>query len=230
MGRRKYTDAQLEQAVHSCRTIREILVKLGLAPYGGNYETVRQRIAELGLSTPNLRIVLPGRRLSSCTDEEIISAVAASRSLAQVLARLRMRPGGTQSRLKSRIEQLDIDTSHFMGQAWRRGIHTPVVSPRPIQELLVDGRLLTTNSLKKRLFEEGLKQRRCETCSRETWNGVPIPLELDHINGRREDNRLTNLRILCPNCHAQTSTYRGRNIGLVTAYSEGSSPGGEIFG
>ena len=188
-------------------------MKLGLAPYGGNYETVRQRIAELGISTPDLRIVPPGRRLSSCTDEEIIRAVSASRSLAQVLAILRVRPGGTQSRLKSRIDQLDIDTSHFMGQAWRRGNHTPVVPPRPIQELLVNGRLLTTNSLKRRLFEEGLKRRRCETCFRETWNGVPIPLELDHINGRREDNRLTNLRSLCPNCHAQTPTYRGANIG-----------------
>ncbi len=46
-------------------------------------------------------------------------------------------------------------------------------------------------------------------------NGRPIPLELDHINGRRDDNRLDNLRILCPNCHAQTETYRGKNIGAL---------------
>jgi 5-methylcytosine-specific restriction endonuclease McrA len=50
-------------------------------------------------------------------------------------------------------------------------------------------------------------------CDRERWNGLPIPLELDHVNGMRSDNRLSNLRILCPNCHAQTPNYRGRNIG-----------------
>ncbi len=50
-------------------------------------------------------------------------------------------------------------------------------------------------------------------CRRERWNGRPIPLELDHVSGVRDDNRLNNLRLLCPNCHAQTPTYRGRNIG-----------------
>jgi 5-methylcytosine-specific restriction endonuclease McrA len=62
---------------------------------------------------------------------------------------------------------------------------------------------------------EGLKMRRCEMCLRDHWNGKPIPIELDHLNGRRDDNRLQNLRILCPNCHAQTPTYRGRNIGAA---------------
>ena len=56
-------------------------------------------------------------------------------------------------------------------------------------------------------------------CHLASWNGRPIPLELDHVNGRRTDNRLDNLRILCPNCHAQTDTYRGRNIGSLGALS-----------
>ena len=67
--------------------------------------------------------------------------------------------------------------------------------------------------LRQRLIKEGLKLHQCESCLCETWMGQPIPLELDHINGDRWDSRLENLRLLCPNCHAQTDTYRGRNIG-----------------
>jgi len=78
----------------------------------------------------------------------------------------------------------------------------------------VVGRRVQSNNLKERLIREGLKKRICELCERKDWNGRPIPLELDHVNGRRDDNRLENLRIVCPNCHAQTSTYRGRNIGV----------------
>jgi hypothetical protein len=61
--------------------------------------------------------------------------------------------------------------------------------------------------------EEGLKDHRCEACDLTRWRGRPIPLELDHIDGDRTNNELQNLRLLCPNCHALTPTYRGRNIG-----------------
>ena len=65
--------------------------------------------------------------------------------------------------------------------------------------------------IKKRLFAEGIKEEKCEMCGLESWNGIKIGLELDHINGNSYDHRLDNLRILCPNCHATTDTYRGKN-------------------
>ena len=133
-----------------------------------------------------------------------------------MLARLRLRPGGNQARVKRRIEDLGLDTSHFVGEAWRRGATTPVVPPRPLDEYLIEGRPVQTNGLKRRLLQEGIKEARCESCERDSWNGQPIPLELNHVNGRRDDNRLENLRVLCPNCHAQTATYRGRNIGIAS--------------
>lgn len=111
--------------------------------------------------------------------------------------------------------RLGLDTSHFIGQGWRIGNRAPVVPALPLEEVLVVGRYYMTNRLKSRLIASNLKQAECETCSRRTWNGGPIPLELDHVNGRRDDNRLENLRLLCPNCHAQTDTYRGRNIGVA---------------
>jgi hypothetical protein len=117
------------------------------------------------------------------------------------------------------VQTLGIDTSHFSGMGWRRGSRVPIIPRAPLDKVLVIGRLTPTNKLKYRLLEEGLKEWRCEMCHRDTWNAKPIPLELDHVNGRREDNRLGNLRLLCPNCHAQTPTYRGRNIGAAERLS-----------
>lgn len=65
--------------------------------------------------------------------------------------------------------------------------------------------------IKKRLILEGYKDHRCEECNNDKWNDKPIPLELEHIDGNNRNNLLNNLKLLCPNCHAQTSTYRGKN-------------------
>ena len=65
--------------------------------------------------------------------------------------------------------------------------------------------------MRKRLIIEGLKNHRCECCGLSEWLEEPIPLELDHIDGDHYNNMLENLKILCPNCHAKTPTYRGKN-------------------
>ena len=65
--------------------------------------------------------------------------------------------------------------------------------------------------LKKRLIEEGIKEYRCEGCKRTEWEGVPIPLQIHHVNGIHNDNRLENIQLLCPNCHSLTDTYAGKN-------------------
>jgi hypothetical protein len=215
---RKYTDEQLAIAVANSSNMHQVLISLGLYARGGNYETVRRRITALGIDASHLDRQLTGR-IATRSDQEILDAVKSSQSFAQVLSKLGMRPGA-QSTLKRRVDMLRIDTSHFSGMAWRRGSRVPVTPAFPLEKILVVGRFTPTNKLKQRLLETGLKQSRCEICDRTTWNGGSIPLELDHINGRRDDNRLGNLRLLCPNCHAQTPTYRGRNIGVSERYPE----------
>lgn len=192
----------------------DVLRKLGLFPGGGNYESVKLRIRQLDLDTVHMRKYL---RRPDISREQLLAAAGASRSFAQVFQILGLARGRNELWLKQLIAAEGIDTSHFLGAGWRRGSTTPVVPRRPLAEILVVGRLVSTNGLKRRLIEEGLKKPRCEECLRESWRGKAIPLELDHINGQREDNRLGNLRILCPNCHAQTDTYRGRNIGATTS-------------
>jgi hypothetical protein len=222
VGKRKYTDEQLIAALPEARNMRQLLTALGLAPRGENYENVWRHIAALGLDCSHLRqrsTYEHRSRLGSCTDLDIEEAVRRSRSLAQVLVALGLRPGSGQELLKRRIHDLGLDTSHFLGQAWRAGSRIPVVPARPLEEVLVIGRFVSSHDLRARLFREGLKEPRCEMCRRTRWNGRPIPLELDHINGRRDDNTLANLRVLCPNCHAQTPTYRGRNIGSTDLVS-----------
>lgn len=68
-----------------------------------------------------------------------------------------------------------------------------------------------TKRVKSRLFKEGIKQRICERCNNSKWLDTIIPLELNHIDGNKYNHKLENLEVLCPNCHAMTETYRGRN-------------------
>ena len=144
------------------------------------------------------------------TDEDFIKAVKESGSLRQVLSKLNLREaGGNYHCAKERIKKLNLDTSHFHGKAWNKGKKLP--PKQEIESYLVNGKFVQSNNLKKRLISEGLKEHKCEECGITHWNGKIAPIELDHINGKRHDNSLENLRLLCPNCHAQTETYRGKN-------------------
>jgi len=144
------------------------------------------------------------------SEQDLRDAVKTSGSLRQVLQKLNIvAAGGNYETTKKRISHYGIDTSHFHGQLWNKG---KTIGPkRPIEEYLVNGKYIQSNSLKKRLISEGIKEHKCECCGITEWNGQPTPIELDHIDGNRYNNVIENLRILCPNCHAQTDTYCGKN-------------------
>lgn len=150
---------------------------------------------------------------SKYTTQNLIDAVQNSTSIRQVLAKLGLcEAGGNYSNTQRRIRQLGIETTHFKGQGWKKGNNIPVIPAKPISEILQRGVVYQSYKLKRRLFAEGLKEKKCETCLNVEWLGGAIPLELDHINGDSTDNRIENLRILCPNCHALTDTYRGKKL------------------
>ena len=146
----------------------------------------------------------------SYTEQELRESVKTSTSIRQVLSKLNIvAAGGNYQTTNKRIKKLNIDTSHFTGQAWNKG--RTIGPKRSIEYYLTENSHHQSHKLKGRLITEGIKEHKCECCGITEWNGKPAPIELDHINGNHHDNRLENLRILCPNCHAQTDTYRGKN-------------------
>jgi hypothetical protein len=146
----------------------------------------------------------------SWTDKKFTEIVKKSYSIASVLRQLNLKPsGGNYSTAHLTIKRLGLDTSHFTGQNWSKGVFQPYLhSAQPLNEILVKESVMSSYNLKKRLYKENIKLPKCEICKLEVWLGKPLTLELDHINGNKYDNRIENLRILCPNCHAQTPTYR----------------------
>lgn len=206
---RTYTDARLIEVVPLAKNMSDVLRRLGLSTKGRNHATVRRHIERLGIDTSHFRRWTP-----RYTRDELVEAVANSESIASTLRQLGLVPRGANYRtIKQEIDRAKLSTEHFKGKSWLKGKSIRTGPPAiPILELLVDGRRCSTSDLKARLLREGLKRQICEICRTDSWQDHPIPLELDHINGRPEDNRLKNLRLLCPNCHAMTDSYRGKNI------------------
>ena len=103
----------------------------------------------------------------------------------------------------------------FSRRSWGKAVQRGDIRPRPqampLESLLGAGIVRSRAHLKLRLFSSGLKEKRCEECGITAWLGEPLALNLHHVNGRNDDNRLENLRVMCPNCHSQTPNYARRS-------------------
>ena len=101
------------------------------------------------------------------------------------------------------------------GSVWNKGKKYNIKTRIKLTDILVENSTYTnSNHLRLRLLQEKIKLPICENCLNSMWCNNKIPLELHHINGNKRDNRIENLQLLCPNCHAITDNYRGRNIGM----------------
>lgn len=141
------------------------------------------------------------------TKELLEPIVAKSYSWAEVCRELGIRAAtGSQSHLTKRAKTMGLDYSHFTGSLWSKGKTLP--PKRLIEEYLVEvpKYYIGSDKLKHRLIKENLKKEKCEKCEITEWQGKKISFHLDHINRNHFDNRLCNLQILCPNCHAQKTT------------------------
>ena len=213
----RWTDAELLEAVASSKTWTEVAQRLHLSAGGGTHATLRRHAARLGADTEHLPDVTHRRRgARRFTDAQLASAVATSTTVAGVLRSLGYTPSGGMHRyIVGLIRQNGLSTDHFVGRGWSRGTSRPRPAPTPLEHVLTRESTVRGSRLLRRLIANGLKDACCESCRNDGWLGQPMPLELHHINGDHTDNRLENLAALCPNCHALTSTYAGRNRGRV---------------
>ncbi|MFC9791782.1 HNH endonuclease signature motif containing protein [Streptomyces sp. NPDC057695] len=213
MGTSAYTRQRLEEAARGARTLTEALERLGVDPSSPTRRYVRDRMRKLGVDCAHFEP--EGVRW---TREVLAEAVADSTNMCDVLRRLGVEVvGGQHTHISRRIRAFGIDTSHFRMPS-RRGESR---RPRTPEALLVQqsgprSRRVPSDRLAWAMTESGV-QKRCALCGTGTeWHGRPLPLEIDHVDGDWRNNRIENLRFVCPNCHSTTDTYRGRGTRRVS--------------
>lgn len=145
------------------------------------------------------------------TKNNFENLIKLSKNKTDVLNRLKLRNnGGNYNTLTRYIENFKIDISHFKRPSYEK--HN--VNKMDMKIILIKNSTYSNNcSLKNRLYNEGYKERKCELCGQgEKWKDKKMSLILDHINGIHSDNRIENLRIVCPNCNATLETHGGKNL------------------
>ncbi|WP_030760316.1 hypothetical protein [Streptomyces sp. NRRL F-2664] len=199
----RFTRELLEAAARETDNWDDAVRWCGGTPSAGSRRYVRAKMRESGVDYSHFPI-----KWARHTEERLRDVVAESTSFADVVNRLGIsNVGGNQTHIARRIAALGIDTSHFAATRIPRpkGALGPTLSLRRPEDGRVPGERLRRHLLKAGVPEE------CAECGvGPHWNGKPLRHEVDHVNGEWWDSRRENLRLLCPNCHATTDTYRGR--------------------
>lgn len=148
---------------------------------------------------------------------KVIEVIKTSKSVAEVNERIgyyRDSSAGFR-RVRNIIKKYNVDVSHFTGQLWSKG--KTILSDNRMhhkynpEDIFCENSKVARAHVRRIIIQEKLIDYKCSECGIDEWRHKKISFDLEHKNGIRNDNRLENLTFLCPNCHSQTSTYKGRN-------------------
>lgn len=155
-------------------------------------------------------------RVYQVSDDEFKAIIARNDSYSACLRELGLASKGSSAfrAIKERIAELNCSISHFCAASTHGRTNGQPIS---LEQILVENSTYAnTDNLKKRLIKSGLLDYHCAICGIDEWQGKKLVLQMDHINGKHNDNRLENLRLLCPNCHSQTDNYAGKSATKYT--------------
>lgn len=160
-------------------------------------------------------------KIYELTDEQFVDLLKNSTAISEVLFKLGYTVKGNSwgySQVKQRMTDLNLDFSIFKG---KKSIYKNMVVKTVTPEMVLKDNCKHARTVLRRcILKHDLLPYKCDICGITEWNNKTLSLELDHINGKNNDNRLENLRFLCPNCHSQTSTYGSRNQQLNSKVSD----------
>lgn len=201
----------IKHAIASSTSFYEVLERLGFKRTNTTQRNnIRQLIVKHKIDISHFNNRSRTRNHSRWGDTEKIKIIVKqSKSIGTFLENFGLKNIGSNYRTAQKyLTALGIDTSHFTRTSGgsKKGFS--------LNEIL-SGQypFYKTRLLKKRLIQEGIKENKCELCGQlPLWNGKPLTLHLDHIDGNNTNHRLDNLRLLCPNCHTQTSTYCRKKV------------------
>jgi len=206
----QYSRERLAQAAEQCSNLDEVIAFFGTQPYRNLRRHLYKRFEHFGIDISHF----PRRRRAAGppprpTADELRRAVEGAISIAGALRALgRPCNGQLRTLFHQWVTEDGLDTSHFLGQAHQQGRSNSMA--KRAEDILVrhDGRHRTTTSLLRRALREVGVPEKCADCGvGPEWLDKPMTLEVDHTNGDWSDDRRENLRLLCPNCHAITSTW-----------------------
>lgn len=140
--------------------------------------------------------------------DEILQWIREGKSKASMARELHCKP----ETLNRYLTNWGID---YIGNQSGKGTAKQNNKNMPLLKYLAESKDIQTNKLRRKLLEEGYKEYKCECCGNTTWMGKPIPLEVHHKDGNRNNNTMENFELLCPNCHAFTDSYRGKNSAIA---------------